>query len=155
MFGFIVSIFDLGKNTIARTFSNFMEKFIPSIAGIAAIAPNPDASSLILSVAWGLIIPFYVLAIGKVSIDGLKWNALNKPYRLFIVTIVTFIFCLSGFMKVVPTEKSVHVAGVIYAMIKSLTILTSILGLTIFVLLSTTAICATLCFICIYKQYRK
>jgi hypothetical protein len=153
LFSTIVSIFDLGNNTIALTFSDLIAEIIPSINGTAAIATQPDSARLIMAVSWALIVPFSIISIIRIPWEAVDINIFKRPLLTTISLTTVLIFCLLGFRTSIPRETSVHIAGFIYSLINTSTLLVSLWGLVIFMFQWSLIICAVIGFYCYIKQY--
>lgn len=116
--------------------ANMVAEYIPSITGIALIAPKPDAAKVILSMTWLSIIPAYIYLLSIIPHRTVNFAKIKHKTIKLAIFIMSFVGLFKALMVIVPSyDNKGAINMIMYYLISSNTYLVSLYALCIIVVL--------------------
>lgn len=95
-FGLLVSIFDIDKYEISKSYCNIMESIVPSIHGTSMVSSNVSGTCLVISIAWPLAIYLACQWLYWVLPSQIKESAFKQNALAYTIVSVFGLFFFGG-----------------------------------------------------------
>ena len=111
--GLLILATNAGSYAWSTGFSNIMQSIVPSIAGTAIHAPEPDNARLILSLTWFTSVAYALILCIYSRVDLVRWRSAPMKPKVFVALFIVVGMLLVVFMaNISPAPGSAGRSGI-------------------------------------------